>query len=167
MSTLVNKPEPPAARPENIVKHAPFNSPTPKLDPNDDVSLEDLAKVDFSNKPEAVKKLDAEIAAAAGETQSAVPDPFKNLFILIYKANGPIEHVFFRSERVKPLIERDCKIWCQSRSYRYLSFKPALINLLDTSGKATDQGPAAGDITDLVTRQSRAENAKLASRNNS
>jgi hypothetical protein len=134
-----------------------------KLDPVADPSPEDLAKIDFSNKPAAVRRLDAEIAAAATkqqegfQTSETAGDPFRNIYILTYKGNGPIENVLFRSTRPTSLVQRDCQIWCKNRSYRFLSFKPALTNILQSTDSQYN-GPAAGDITDIVTRQSRLAN---------
>ncbi|MDE1971476.1 MAG: hypothetical protein KGI50_07935 [Patescibacteria group bacterium] len=119
-----------------------------------DLAEVSLDNVDFSKKPDHLKALDAQIAAEKIQEAAATKDPLHNLYILTYKGNGPIELVLFRSNRKIPLIDRDCKVWCKARSFRFISFKPAIVNLFSDSEKE-QSGPPAGDITSLVTMQSK------------
>lgn len=150
----------------------PSTSHSAKLNPEEEIDLETLKQIDFSGKPAALRALEEKIVCTicgktghlAGACDKTAADPFRTLFILTYKGNGPVEHVFFRSTKVLPLITRDCQVWCKARSLRYISFKPALVNLAQLDGEAEFNGrqiAPVGDISEIVTRQAVAENEKL------
>lgn len=144
------------------INHEPKVESKGLLGPNEDISLDDLSKIDFNQgKSKELLLLEKELAEGNARqneiNKAAAGNPFKGLFILTYKSTGPIEHVFFHSTRQAALIQRDCQIYCRARGIRYISYKPALINLFAPTDDTTVNGNQvpAGDITELVTRQSR------------
>jgi len=127
--------------------------PDEKLDPEKELTAEELAHFDFvSAKPDGLKKLDAEIQAAAAEREALARDPLGNIYILTYKTNGPTQISFFRSTKQPSQIVRDCQVWCAARGHRYLAFSRALINLEERNVSRVQN---SSDITELVTTQSR------------
>ena len=128
-----------------------------KLDVNEDPTPEQLAAIDFSAKPKELLDLDKAITAAAEAAKPDPNNPFKDLYVLMFKGEGPIESIFFSSNRPPALIQRDCQIWCNTRSYRYIKYKKAYVNILSPQEDIIG-GPPAGDISDIVTRQSRQVN---------
>lgn len=135
----------------SVVKPEPV-----KLDPDVDVSLESLEKVDFSQKPKALVELDEKMKAAQAERDTIAADPLGDLFILSYKPNGPNAFVFFRSRKPSPQIVRDCQLWCNSRGYRYINFNRALVNL-EARNAEVEGNPA--DISQKITMHSNLFNA--------
>ena len=132
--------------------------PAEKLEPIEEIeelTLEQLAAIDFSEKPESLRKLDAELLAAELKRKS---DPHYKLYCLMYKSNGPVESVLFESERPLPVNIRDAQVWCRRHGYRYISVKKAYVNILDLETQSHSFIANTGDVTDLVTRQSRIEN---------
>lgn len=123
------------------------------LDPDQLPTPEQLASIDFSNKPESLKRLDAEMQAAAREREIDPNSPFNHIYTLLYKGEGPIESIFFQSNRQPTLIQRDCQIWCSTKGYRYIKYKKAFTDILKPQ-KDINGGPPAGDVTNIVTRQS-------------
>jgi hypothetical protein len=125
----------------------------PAKDPDWTPSLGELEKADFlKDEPAQLQQLKKQLAAAE---QSGIPadDPFRNLFILTYKGNGPVTSVLFRSKKPSPLIVRDCQIYCKSIGARYLGFTKALVEISVREGAESLHNPA--DISSLVTAQSR------------
>lgn len=153
MSTIPTKPLDKLAAESNDVRKL--------LDSDELPTKEMLEAVDFSNKSPELKKLDAEILAQrAKELSEAKQAPaaniFRSLYFLTYKHLGPIENVLFSSFKHPAVIARDCQIWCKRKGYRYIGYKKAVIDINDTSAEMTQEtGAPAGDITEIVTRQSR------------
>lgn len=127
-----------------------------QLDPDKELTLEELEQINFAaKKPEHLKKLDAEFAALAAKPLIPTDNPLANLYALLYKHMGPLELVLFYSKRPLPTTIRDAKIWCERHGFRYVKAYKALVDVLRMDQELIGNLAPAGDITDIVTRQSR------------
>lgn len=137
------------------------------LDSSEEISPEEIAKIDFSQKPSSLKQLDAALERERrllnGDGETFEGDPFRNLYILTYKSTGPISILLFHSNKVPSLIVRDCQVYCGQHGYRYISFHRALVDLTKL-GSVNRPEHNSSDVTEMVTRQSQLFNSSAAVR---